>query len=115
MSKNIVTVARQISRGVHTAEDHIDQAFSSAARFAADMVDARIHNGLPRLTGETAVQRALEAIQHTVRARDAVLEAHQELASLNLRELNIGDVTDCPKPWTTGQTEVVPISIVQSA
>jgi hypothetical protein len=41
---------------------------------------------------------------HTARARELLLDAHEELAQLNVRELAAGDLSECPDDWRAAGT-----------
>jgi len=97
MRRDILTAARQIAAQVKTSEDEHDLALAANARLLASLLDARRNAGLPARTGRAALERLSEAIGHGVKARELLLDTHEELARLNLRELAVGDVFQCPE------------------
>jgi hypothetical protein len=108
MSREILPAARQIRGEVRSLEDGFDLALASNARLVASLLDARRETGVPVHVGRAALNHALEAISHGAKARESLLQAHGELASLSLRELATGDLSECPDEWVKGQLSVVP-------
>ena len=108
MSRQIVSAARQIAGEVRSSEDGFDLALANNARLVASLLDARREAGLPASVGRGALNRALEAISHGAKARESLLDMHQELAELNLRELATGDLSQCPTEYGAAQLSVVP-------
>lgn len=109
MSRRILSAARQISGEVRSSEDGFDLALANNARLVASLLDARREAGLPASVGRGALKRALEAISHGAKARESLLDMHQELSRLNLRELATGDLVECPEEYFgTAQLSVVP-------
>lgn len=109
MSRPIVSAARQISGEVRSSEDGFDLALANNARLVASLLDARREAGLPASVGRSALNRALEAISHGAKAREALLDMHQELSRLNLRELATGDLLECPEEgFASAKLSVVP-------
>ncbi|MDP9413600.1 MAG: hypothetical protein M3Q08_05805 [Pseudomonadota bacterium] len=107
MRNHIIAAARQIRGDVRTTENDYDVALANNARLIAALLDARVKAGLPARTGREAVEHAIEAITHAAKARQLMLQAHEELARLNLRELAVGDLTECPEDWGFGGLTVV--------
>jgi hypothetical protein len=99
MRRELIASARHIAGELKTSENDFDIALANNARLVATMLDARRAAGLPARTGRAALERAVEAITHAAKARDMLLDAHQELAGLNLRELAAGDMSECPEDW----------------
>ena len=97
MSKAIIAAARQLREEIRSQEDHIDAALAGQARLIGALLDARRATSVSARTGENALERAFEAIEHGRELRKSVLEMHRELARMNLRELAIGDVSECPE------------------
>jgi hypothetical protein len=95
----IIASARRIAGELKTTENDCDTALANNARLVATLLDARRAAGLPALTGREAFGKAVEAIGHAARARDLLIDAHRELAALNLRELATGDLSECPDDW----------------
>lgn len=96
MSRSIIVSARQIASELKFAENDCDAALARNARLVAAMLDARVAAGLPARTGHKAVGRAVEAISCTAKARECLIDAHAELARLDMRELATGDLSECP-------------------
>jgi len=99
MRRELIASARQIAGELKASENDCDVALATNARLVATMLDARRAAGLPARTGRAALGRAVEAISHAAKARDMLLDAHQELARLDLRELAAGDMSECPEDW----------------
>lgn len=110
MRRQIFVAARQIAEDVRASENDFDLALAGNARLVARLLDARREAGLPARTGRTALDRALQAIAHGAQARASLLAMHDELADLNVRELAVGDLTECPEDWATGLSLVQPVS-----
>jgi hypothetical protein len=106
MSRDILRGAREISSEVRSSEDGFDLALASNARLVARLLDVRREAGLPARTGRSALNRALEAMNHGAKARETLLDMHEELASINIRELATGDLLECPD--VKGQLALVP-------
>ena len=96
MSKPIIVTARQIATELKSAENDCDAALARNARLVATRAEARVAAGLPARTGRKALGRAVEAVALSAKARDCLVDAHAELAILNLRELATGDLSECP-------------------
>ena len=103
----LIAAAREIRNDVRSSEDSFDVALANSARLVAKLLDARLETGVPARIGRSALNRALEAVSYGARARETLLDMHEELAQLNLRELAAGDVLECPD-LTTGRLSVVP-------
>ena len=101
----LIAVAREIRDDVRSSEDGFDLALASSAKLVAKLLDARREAGVPARIGRSAVNRALEAVAYGAKARETLLDMHEELAQLNLRELATGDLSDCPP--LEGQLSVV--------
>jgi hypothetical protein len=95
----LIAAAREIRDDVRSSEDDFDLALASSAKLVARLLDARREAGLPARTGRSAVNRALEAIAYGAKARETLLQMHDELSQLNLKELATGDLSDCPKEY----------------
>lgn len=108
MRHDILTAARQIAAQVKSSEDEHDLALAANARLFASLLDARRNAGLPAKTGRAALERLSEAISHSVKARELLLDTHAELAQLDLRELAVGDVFPCPQVGSLGLHIVQP-------
>jgi hypothetical protein len=111
----LIAAAREIRDDVRSSEDSFDVALANSARLVARLLDARLETGIPPRIGRSALNRALEAISYGARARETVLDMHEELAQLNLRELAAGDVLECPDTLTTGRLSVVPSTEQEAA
>ena len=107
MRTEILAAARQIRGTVRTSEDGYDVALANNARLVAALLEARVNAGLPAKTGRDALENALEAITLGAKARERLLETHDQLAKLNLRELAVGDVFECPEEFGFGGLTVV--------
>lgn len=106
MRHDLIASARRIRAELKASENDYDLALANNARLIATMLDARRERGLPASIGREALGRAVEAIAHAAKARESLLSAHDELAQLNLRELAMGDVLECPEDWA--RLSVVP-------
>jgi len=104
MRNQLMASARRIAGEIKTSENDCDAAIASNARLVAALLDARRDSGLPARTGRAALGRAVEAIAHAGRAREMLLDAHEELAQLNMRELAAGDLSECPEDWAATAT-----------
>jgi hypothetical protein len=107
MRQELIASARKIAGELKTSENDSDAALATNARLVATMLDARVAAGLPARTGREALGRAVEAIAHAAKAREMLLDAHQELAQLDIRELAAGDLSECPGPWFAGELQAV--------
>ena len=114
MSK-LIAAAREIRDDVRSSEDGFDLALANSAKLVARLLDARREAGLPARIGRSAVNRALEAVSYGAKARETLLDMHEELAQLNLRELAVGDILECPDALTTGRLSVVPSNTGKAA
>lgn len=102
MRHPLIASARRIAGELKNSETHCDTALASHSRLLATMLDARVEGGLPSRTGRAALGRAADAIAHAAKAREMLLDAHDELAQLDMRELAAGDLSECPEKWVTG-------------
>ena len=107
MRHHILPAARQIRTEIRTSEDGFDLALANNARLVASLLDARRETGVPARVGRAALNHALEAMSLAAKARESLIQAHEELAILNLRELASGDVLECPEEWTKAQLRAV--------
>lgn len=108
MRHPLIASARRIAGELKASENDSDAALAGNARLVASLLDARREGGLPARTGRAALGRAVEAIAHAAKAREMLLDAHDELAQLDLRELAAGDLSECPEDWfTSAQLTVV--------
>lgn len=107
MRQKIMIAARQIASEVRASENSCDVALADNARLLAALLDARREAGVPAKTGQQALGRALDALNHVAKAREMLLESHAELARLNLRELAVGDMSECPELMPSGQMTLV--------
>lgn len=108
MRREIMVAARQIAAQVKSSEDEHDLALAANARLLASLLDARRNAGLPAKTGRAALERLSQAISHGAKARELLLDTHEELARLNLRELAVGDVFECPETGFSADLRLVP-------
>lgn len=99
MRHQIIASARQIAGELKASENDCDTALAAKARLVATMLDARRDAGLPAQTCRKVLESVVEAVTFATRARGALLDAHGELAQLNLRELATGDLSECPEDW----------------
>lgn len=106
MSKPIIAAARELAHEVRTQEDNLDIALAGQARLIGALLDARRSAGISARAGSSALDRAFDAINHGRELRNSMIAMHAELASMNLREMAVGDVEDCP-PVEGGMTLVV--------
>lgn len=106
MSKPIIAAARDLVHEVRTQEDNLDIALAGQARLIGALLDARRSAGVSARVGSGALDRAFDAINHGRELRNSMMAMHAELAGMNLRELAVGDVEDCP-PVEGGMTLVV--------
>lgn len=107
MRREIMAAARQIAAQVKSSEDEHDLALAANARLLASLLDARRTAGLPAKTARAALERLTESISHGVKARELLLDTHEELARLDLRELAVGDVFECPETGLAGGLRIV--------
>lgn len=99
MANPLIASARRIAGELKASENGCDSALAGNARLVASLLDARRDAGLPARTGRKILGRAVEAIAHAAKAREMLLDAHDELAQLDLRELAAGDLSECPEDW----------------
>lgn len=109
MRHQLIASARRIAGELRTSENDCDAALANNARLVASLLDARRAAGLPARTGREALGRAVEAIAHAAKAREMLLDAHEELAQLDVRELAAGDLSECPEDWLAA-----PLGLVES-
>lgn len=107
MRNDLFNSARRIAGELKASEDDCDAALANHARLFATMLDARRAGGLPARTGREALGRVVDAVAHAAKAREMLLDAHHELAQLNIRELAAGDLSECPDNWASTQLTVV--------
>ena len=107
MRHHLIAKARKIAADVRNSEDQYDLALADTARLVANLLDARRTSGVPARTGRAALDRALQAISHGAKARESLLDMHAELARLDLRELAVGDVVECPEDWASNGLQIV--------
>ena len=107
MSKAIIAAARQLRDEIRSQEDTIDAALAGQARLVSALLEARRAANVSARTGENALERAFEAIEHGRELRKSVLAMHKELAQLNVRELAVGDVFECPPAGALPELRVV--------
>lgn len=110
MRHPLIAAARRIAGELKDSEKHCDTALASHSRLLATMLDARVEGGLPSRTGRAALGRAADAIVHAAKAREMLLDAHDELAQLDMRELAAGDLSECPEKWFAG----APLAVVET-
>jgi hypothetical protein len=115
MRRDLIAAARQIAGEVRASENQYDLALANNARLVAGLLEARVKAGLPAKIGGGALEQAIGAISHGAKARQMVLEAHEELARLNLRELAVGDVVECPEKWASLEPNVVAFGAERNA
>lgn len=104
MRQELISSARRIAGELKTAENGCDAALANHARLVATLLDARRDAGLPARTGRDTVGRVIEAVAHAAKARELLLDTHEDLARLNLRELAAGDMSECPEDWKLSAT-----------
>lgn len=97
MSKSVIGAARTLAREVRAQEETLDEALAGQARLIGALLDARRTAGVSARFGTSAIDRAFDAIAHGRELRNAMLAVHQELAQINVRELAVGDVAECPE------------------
>lgn len=82
------------------AEKAADEAAIRAARCLATALEARASSGVPIGTGLAAINHLARSAALALEAREAMIEAHRELADLpkivGLDEI-WGPTSDCPK------------------
>ncbi|SMF61061.1 hypothetical protein [Allosphingosinicella indica] len=99
MSNAIIASARRIAEEIKSTEGLSDAALAAKARLTAELLESRVAAGVPARTGRDAVGKLIEAIACSARARELVIDAHEGLAGLDLRELAAGDLSECPDSW----------------
>lgn len=107
MANPLIASARRIAGELKASENDCDAALATNARLVASLLEARRDAGLPARTGRAALGRVVEAIAHAAKAREMLLDAHEELAQLDVRELAAGDLSECPASWSTMATLTV--------
>ena len=115
MSKAIIAAARQLRDEIRSQEDNIDAALAGQARLVSALLEARRAANVSARTGESALERAFEAIEHGRELRKSVLAMHRELAQMNLREMAFGDVSECPPAEGYGGLSIVASSDSKAA
>lgn len=96
MSKSIIAAARELKAEVRAQEDQLDIALAGQARLISSLLDARRAAGVSARFGGGILDRAFDAINHGRELRSSMLAMHSELARMNLREIAVGDVEECP-------------------
>jgi hypothetical protein len=88
MSRNLREQRRGAAQGVAdrlmATEIGIDNALTLAAALNGLLPEARISAHLAAEVGHEAIELASEAFQHLVRARAAIVKAHQNLAQVQI-------------------------------
>jgi hypothetical protein len=108
MPNEVIAAARRIAGDIRASENQYDLALANNARLVAGLLETRVKLGMPAKLGGPVLDSALEAISHAAKARQALLDTHEQLARFNLRELGFGDSVPCPEDWTSGSLNVVP-------
>lgn len=108
MSNSVIGAARTLAREVRTQEETLDLALAGQARLIGALLDARRTAGVSARFGTDAIDRAFDAIVHGRELRNAMLAVHAELAQMNVRELAIGDVSQCPEEGSLRPLSIVP-------
>lgn len=107
MSNVVISTARNLAAEIRAQEDNLDATLAGQARLVGALLDARRSAKVPASVGNVALDRAFEAITHGRELRKSMLAIHAELAQMDLREIAVGDVSDCPKLDLNGPTLVV--------
>lgn len=107
MSANFMTTARELASEVRASEQDLDRVLARKAHLVARLLESRCDHGIPALKARVAVEKAFEALAHGAQARGSLLDMHADLASLNVRELAVGDLSECPEPWGKAELTVV--------
>jgi hypothetical protein len=88
MSRNLRERRRETAQGVSdrllATENGIDNALALVAAFSGHLPEARLSAHLAAEVGHEAIELASEAFQHLVRARAAMVKAHQSLAQVQV-------------------------------
>jgi hypothetical protein len=89
MTCNLREQRRETAQGVAdrllATENGIDNALTLAAALSGHLPQARLSAQLAAEVGHEAIELASEAFQHLVRARAAMVKAHQSLAQVQVR------------------------------
>lgn len=101
MPKTRIETVQNVIDQLNAAELGVDNAFSEVAAFNAMLPQARLQAHLAAEVGQDALALASEALQHLLRARAAMVGAHQSLAEvrsdLGLDTVNFGGLGGKPK------------------
>lgn len=97
-----LAAARTVRSDFLAAESAQDEAAIRAIRAVASMLEARRDAALPIGTGLQEIAKATRAAMLSIEARQALAEAHPELAklpaSIGLAAFFYGDDGECPDP-----------------
>lgn len=100
MTDNRVDIARQVADQLFAAETAIDTALTKTAALAGLMPSVREDARLSALVGQSALERAIEAISALGEARRKIVETHKQLSitqkQMGLGPLNFGGWVDKP-------------------
>ncbi len=102
--------AQQVADSLIAAETAIDAAISLTAKLTGQMPAARADAGLSALIGQSAIERAIDAMAALGQARNHIVATHKEL-SIAQSQMGLGavvlDGTGSPKP--PADAEVMPM------
>jgi hypothetical protein len=96
MPNELILAARRVAGHIREAEEQTDRSIANKARMLADLIDARQLSGRRARFHGNIVDRTIEIITAEGELRRSTAQLHDDLAAINLRELAIGDVIDCP-------------------
>ena len=89
-------VAQRVANQLATTENAVDSAIKETSQLLTGMIDARLELKTSAVFGDTAARKVTDAIAALAVARQAVIDAHNEMAELKLRagirtKLNVVD------------------------
>lgn len=78
-------LAQEVANGLFAVEEKLDAAMQEAARFTAQLVEARMKAGLSVMIGQDAMETASAAVGVMAQARRELVKTHAHLADDQLR------------------------------
>jgi hypothetical protein len=78
-------IAQGVADKLFATENSIDQSIADASRLMGELMEARRAMGVSAITGDATVSKVAAALTALAEARKSVVEAHGELAEVQLR------------------------------
>lgn len=113
MSNRRLEIAHQVADQLYAAEAAIDTALTQTATLAGLIPALRADAGLSALSGQGAIERAIETVSALGQARRSIVEAHKQLTitqrQIGLGAVNFGGWVDKPESASAVPT-LVPVA-----